>query len=193
MKKSEREDLEEKLGLIKDNQLTPNMIDRAKILAKRYFDEKGYKNAEINIVQQDDVSAPDKIILDVNVEKKDKVKVNHIYITGNNNPLKSARSRATSSRTASFKKTHERGKMAGAGSAQEVRREKWKEDKENLITKYDELGYRDARIVARRRGHPHHCGGRTEVLRPQHRMGGQHTLPHRDAEPSSAHEEGRRL
>ena len=39
VKKSEREDMEQKLGLLKGNQITPNMIDRAKILAKKYFDE----------------------------------------------------------------------------------------------------------------------------------------------------------
>ena len=55
IKKSEREDMETKLGMMRDGQLTPNMIDRAKILAKRYFDEKGYKNAEIEIRQSDDV------------------------------------------------------------------------------------------------------------------------------------------
>ena len=33
LKKSEREDMEQKLGLLKGNQITPNMIDRAKILA----------------------------------------------------------------------------------------------------------------------------------------------------------------
>ena len=65
--------MEEKLGLVKDNQLTPNMIDRAKILAKKYFDEKGYKNAEIDVISRDDASAPDKIVLDVNVDKKPRV------------------------------------------------------------------------------------------------------------------------
>ena len=42
LKKSEREDMEKKLGLLKGSQITPNMIDRAKILAKKYFDDKGY-------------------------------------------------------------------------------------------------------------------------------------------------------
>ena len=40
VRKNERDDLKEKMGLIKDSQLTPNMIDRAKILAQRYFSEK---------------------------------------------------------------------------------------------------------------------------------------------------------
>ena len=56
LKKSERTDMEEKLGLLKGAQITPNMIDRAKILAKKYFDEKGFKNADIQIVQRDDVA-----------------------------------------------------------------------------------------------------------------------------------------
>ena len=42
LKKSEREDMEAKLGIMRGSQITPNMIDRAKILAKKYFDEKGY-------------------------------------------------------------------------------------------------------------------------------------------------------
>ena len=44
IKKSEKEDMEAKLGIMKGSQITPNMIDRAKILAKKYFDDKGYKN-----------------------------------------------------------------------------------------------------------------------------------------------------
>ena len=69
VKKGDRQDLEAKLGLVKNNQLTPNMIDRAKILAQRYFDEKGYKNAEIEILQQDDPAAPDKVLVTVNIKK----------------------------------------------------------------------------------------------------------------------------
>src|SRR5574344_3047228 len=69
LKKSEREDMESKLGIVKGSQITPNMIDRAKILAKKYFDEKGYKEAEINIIQKDDISNPDQVILDVNIDK----------------------------------------------------------------------------------------------------------------------------
>ena len=37
IKKSEREDLELKLGLVKGNQITPNLIDRAKLLIKKHF------------------------------------------------------------------------------------------------------------------------------------------------------------
>ena len=56
VKKSEREDLEIKLGLVSGNQITPNVVDRAKLLIKRYFDDKGYKNADVNIVQREILS-----------------------------------------------------------------------------------------------------------------------------------------
>ena len=53
VKKNEKDDLKEKIGLVEDNQLTPNMVDRAKLLALRYFEDKGFNNAEIEILQQD--------------------------------------------------------------------------------------------------------------------------------------------
>ena len=83
VKKSEREDLDSKMGLIKGNQITPNMVDKAKIVIKRYFDDKGFKNAEVDIVQRDDSVKKDEIIVDVNINKNEKVKVRKIYITGN--------------------------------------------------------------------------------------------------------------
>ena len=147
VKKSEKEDLEAKLGLIKDAQLTPNMIDKAKILAKRYFDEKGYKNAEIAIVQKDDVSAPDKIIVDVNVDKKTKIKVNQIIIKGNQ-ALTLKQIKGTMFTPGAFKKTNEKGKFAEWFRPKKFIEEKYEEDKDNLIAKYNELGYRDAVIVA---------------------------------------------
>ena len=83
VKKSEREDLESKIGMIKGGQITPNIIDRAKTLAKRYFDDKGFKNAEVIINQRDDPQNKNQVIVDVNIDKKEKVKVHKITIVGN--------------------------------------------------------------------------------------------------------------
>ena len=43
LKKSERDDMESKLGIMRGAQITPNMIDRAKILAKKYFDVYSFR------------------------------------------------------------------------------------------------------------------------------------------------------
>lgn len=147
VKKNERDDLKEKLGLVKDNQLTPNMIDRAKILGERYFSEKGYKNAEINIVQRDDASAPDKIIVDVNVERKDKVKIHRINIIGNKH-LSTKKIKGNIIKPGVLKTIHEKRSMASWFRSKKFVEAKYKEAKENLLTKYGELGFRDAIIVA---------------------------------------------
>jgi len=72
LKKSEREDMDQKLGIIKGGQITPNMIDRARILAKKYFDDKGYKDATVQIRQRDDVTAKNQVILDIEVDNRGK-------------------------------------------------------------------------------------------------------------------------
>ena len=146
VKKSEREDLEAKLGIISGSQITPNIIDRAKILAKKYFDEKGYKNAVIDIRQRDDVAAKNQVILDVNVDKKDKMKVKHIIIVGNKN-LSTKKIKGGLFRKGVFAKTHEAGKLASFLRSKKYTDERFETDKQNLIDKYNELGYRDMVIV----------------------------------------------
>lgn len=106
LKKSEREDMDKKLGLIKGGQITPNMIDRAKTLAKKYFDDKGYKNAEVNIRQRDDVANKNEVILDIDVDKKEKMRVRHIIIEGNSQ-LSDKKLKGNLFSKGAFKKIHE--------------------------------------------------------------------------------------
>ncbi len=146
LKKSEREDMESKLGLVVENQMTPNTVDRAKILAKRYFDDKGYKNATIDILMRDDASKPDHVIVDVNIDKKDKVRVNHIYITGNKN-LTEKKIKGTMLKKGVLKGIHERHNMGSWFHSKKFVDAKYDEAKSNLVDKYAELGYRDALIV----------------------------------------------
>lgn len=146
LKKSEREDMEKKLGLLKGGQITPNMIDRAKILAKKYFEDKGYKNAEVFIRQRDDVAAKNQVILDIDVDKKEKLKVRTITIDGDNQ-LGEKKIKGTLFSKGAFAKTHEAGKLANILKSKKFTPERWAEDKKNLITKYNEYGYRDAMIV----------------------------------------------
>ena len=146
LKKSEREDLEARLGIMAGSQVTPNIIDRAKILAKKYFDEKGYKNAEIDIQQRDDVASKNQVILDINVDKKEKMKVRHIYLVGNKN-LSDGKIKGGLFRKGAFAKTHEAGKLSSFLKSKKFTEERYEADKQNLIDKYNELGYRDMVIV----------------------------------------------
>ena len=145
VKKSEREDLEQKLGMMKGMSLHPNVIDRAKILAKKYFDGKGYKNAVITITQRDDVANKNMVILDVDIDKKAKMKVRDIIIDGNYF-LSDKKIKGTLITKGVFKKTHEAGKLSTFLKSKKFTDERYEQDKKNLIEKYNELGFRDATI-----------------------------------------------
>ena len=144
VKKSEREDLEIKLNLHKGNQITPNMVDRAVNVIKNYFDDKGYSNAIVKIEQRPDVTADNQVIVDINVDKQKKIKVNRIYIDGLKEiPLKKikyAMKTREKTRLSTLKNTLWRPKKFTP--------ERYKEDKENILARFAELGYRDARIIS---------------------------------------------
>ena len=140
MKKGEREDLQQRLGLMKGNQMNPNIADRAKLIVQGYFDNKGFKNAEVNIVQREDLSNENEVIVDINVDKHEKIKVHKIYVDGNE---------VLSDRTVkhAMKKTNEKWDLIRLFSQKKFVPKDFEDDKQLIIDKYNEKGYRDAVIV----------------------------------------------
>lgn len=139
VKKSEREDIEERLSTFKaGNQITPNIVDRAKLIIKRYFEEKGFKNASVDIVQREDVTGDNRMLVDVIIDKNEKIKVNRIYITGVEEAHIKKLKRA-------MKKTHEKS-LANIFRSKKFLPEKYEEDKGFLIDRMNGWGYRDALI-----------------------------------------------
>ncbi len=140
VKKSEKKDLEAKLGLVKGSQITPNLVDRAKLLIKRHFDDKGFKNAEVNIIERNIQGNKEQVNVDIMIDKKEKVKVNSITIDGNTILSDKKLKRI-------MKKTNEKNKLVNLFRTKKFIEEKYEEDKQLIIDKYNELGYRDAQIV----------------------------------------------
>ena len=138
VKKSEKEDIESRLGLKEGNQISPNMVDLAKHIIKNFFEEKGYKNATVDILQQDDIAEKNKQIVEIRIDKHQKIKVKKIFFTGvtdgKEGKLKGA-----------MKKTHE-SKLVNFLKSKKFLPEKYAEDKTFIIDKYNEWGYRDAYI-----------------------------------------------
>ncbi len=141
MKKSEREDLEKKIGMVKGNQITPNQIDRAKVIIKSYFADKAFGDAEINIMEKPDPDDKNQVILDISVDKKEKIKVNSINFSGNE-ALKDSKLAWT------MKKTNEKGKLINLFRTKKFVEDNYEADKKRILEKYHELGYRDAEIVS---------------------------------------------
>lgn len=138
--KSETKKLKERLKLMKGTQVTNFQIASIKRVAEGYFKEKGYYNVDVNVLQRDDPSEDNSVILDVNMNRKRKTKVRNIFIEGNtafaDNKVKKA-----------IKQTKEK-RLRNFFKSSKYVADKWKEDKITLIEKYNEKGYRDALLLS---------------------------------------------
>ncbi|MCM1032335.1 MAG: outer membrane protein assembly factor BamA [Odoribacter sp.] len=141
MKKGERDDVQSRLNLMKGNQITQNIVNRAKLIVEKYFRDKGFSNAVVNITLHEDLSSPGEMIVDIAVDKRDKMRVHKIYITGNTVMSDNKIQRV-------MKKTNENGKLLNIFRQKKFVRTDYAADLDLIIKKYNELGYRDARIVA---------------------------------------------
>ncbi|NLB02720.1 MAG: BamA/TamA family outer membrane protein, partial [Bacteroidales bacterium] len=120
--------------------ITPNIIDRAEILIKKHYDGKGFKNANVNVMQRDDPESENQVIVEINVDKQDKVKVNQLIIEGNE-------AFADGKINWTMKKTNEKNKLINFFRTKKFVDTEYLNDKIALIEKYNEHGYRDAVIV----------------------------------------------
>lgn len=140
VKKSEREDCEKIIGFQPGNQITTDMVNRAEHYIKKHFVEKGFKNCEVHITQREDVTSDNRVLVDIDINKNEKVKVHKIFITGANPKHVAKLKRA-------MKKTHEKS-FVNMFRSKKFLPEKYDEDKGLLIEKLNEWGYRDALITA---------------------------------------------
>ena len=149
IKKGEREDLEAKLGLKKGFQVTPNVMDRAKIVIQKFFDGKGFKNVDVEIEQKDDPANEGEVIVDINIDKNEKTKIHRIYFEGNEKLTARELKKA-------MKKTNEKFSLPNDWktsimemfSTKKFTTEEYENDKKNIIAKYNEHGYRDAVLLS---------------------------------------------
>lgn len=178
IKKSDVDDLREKIRIVKGDYVTDNLIFKTRNIIKKYYTDKGFLNAHVDIVQKKDTGDRNEVTLVINIDKNDRVKIYNITFHGNNQVTNEVL-------IASLKKTKEKSifnpmndldrmcyevvkaalkvdffDMINAiekHSVENVRLrifktskfidEEYKEDKINLIEKYNALGYRDARII----------------------------------------------
>ncbi|MBQ3959737.1 MAG: outer membrane protein assembly factor BamA, partial [Muribaculaceae bacterium] len=141
MKGGERKDITQRLGLQVGNQMTVNIADRIKQVVEKYYKDKGFEKATVEVTQREDLSKKNEVIVDIVVDKHSKIKVHKIYITGNN-----VMSDGKIKRT--MKKTNEKGSLLKLFSQKKFVQTDFEADKQRIIDKYNEMGYRDAQIVS---------------------------------------------
>jgi len=137
--KSEKDDITEKVLLLRGSQITDHQVNSAERTIKDIFHAKGFLNTEVTIVQRDDTTQNNSVTLDINVDKKEKVKVNNIEIYGNEALSDVALEKA-------MKKTNEKS-LRNFFKTKKFLEDEYKNDKGNMLDKYNEKGYRDAIIT----------------------------------------------
>ncbi|MDX2190273.1 MAG: POTRA domain-containing protein [Bacteroidota bacterium] len=175
VKKSEEEDLREKIKLIKGKVVTDVMIKNTQRKVKKFYSEKGYSNAKINILQAKDSNniSANSVTLRIVVAKGRKIRTNKVIFDGNTEYKDEYQNRkqnfdsrfeefsqnlkylfkpkrtafSDSKLRARFKNTRNFNLVLFRARKKFVR-EKYEEDKKKLIEYYQSKGYRDANIIS---------------------------------------------
>ncbi len=139
VRKGEIEDLTEKVNLPNGSQLTDHLLNMARKAIVDHYTEKGFLNVEVNFLKKDDPDMPNNVILTIEVLKNEKVKIGEIEFIGNDFFTNKKLRRV-------MKNTKQKDLNIFKGS--KLIDEKFKEDRESLVTFYNKNGFRDFRILA---------------------------------------------
>jgi outer membrane protein insertion porin family len=140
VKKSAREDLVGRLNLRRGGEYSEYVINTSIAGIKKYYAEKGYLNAEVNVIQKNDTVVSNAVQVTFEVDRKRKVLIKEISFDGNKEISDGKLARA-------MKKT-KANTLRNLFSSKKFNAEEFENDKENIIKKYNERGYRDARVVS---------------------------------------------
>jgi outer membrane protein insertion porin family len=138
--KSQKTDLLEKLNAKSGKSIiNENLYSSTSATVTKYLSEKGYFFTKVDYKTKPDPTVENSMVLQVLVDKGNKVKVHEINFTGNKD-FSDAKLRKF------LKKTHQQAfyKVFGSGKFNKA---KYEEDKVTLIEKMQDKGYRDASIL----------------------------------------------
>jgi outer membrane protein insertion porin family len=139
LKKAETTEISDKLNLRSGSLITENVLNTSEEIIIKHFVAKGFFSASVELLVEDEPSIPNRVNLTINVDKSDRVKVADVILDGN-----SYFSDRRLQRT--LKKTKKKN-WNFFRSSKFIEAE-FQNDKENLITFYNENGFRDAKILA---------------------------------------------
>lgn len=83
IRKSEADDIREKINLTRGDVVTDHLIVRTKSIIQGFYADKGFLNSEVEIEQEIDKKNKNFVDLKINIKKNKKVKIRVINIVGN--------------------------------------------------------------------------------------------------------------
>ena len=137
--KSEIEKIREKVELVRGKIVNDNLINNTQYIVKEYFTDKGFLNTEVTINQIVDTAETASVILEVDIDKGEKIKISEINFTGVTKfKIKKLKRQLKETKEKSFFRIFKTSKFLDQA---------YQEDLQSIIALYNEKGYRDARIV----------------------------------------------
>jgi len=137
--RNEAQDIRDKIKLPVGSQITAFILNNTEKIIKDHFIEKGYHNTTVEFIQKDDPDKPNSVILTIEVNKNEKVRIGEIQFIGNkafdDGKLK-RQMKGTKEKTWNFFRTSK------------FIEDKFAEDKEKLYTFYNDHGYKDFTILS---------------------------------------------
>lgn len=141
VKKGQVDDIRESIHLIRGKVLTDDVLMETENKIKKFYIEKGYLNATVDIKQEPDTNLSNHVVLKITIKKNKKVKIRDIYLVGNN----SIKSRKLLKK---MKNTKRNKGLFTMFSTSKFKEKLYEEDKRSMMSKYKEEGFRDAKITA---------------------------------------------
>ena len=138
VKKVWKDDIREDLELRAGKVVNDNLVVMSSNRIKKYFKEKGYLNATVEVIQKTDTAFNNAVILGFKIATGERVKIGQIAFSGNTAVSDKVLSRA-------MKNTKVKGKSILKVS--KLKNKEYKDDLKAIVAKYNALGYRDARII----------------------------------------------
>jgi len=139
IRKGEADKVRDEIKLTSGDVITDNVIIRSKNTIRNYFIKKGFLNTEVNIKQERDTTITNSVILTIDIKKNLKVKLDNIRIHGNINLTEEQVRRA-------MKETKEK-RIYRIFKTSKFIEDDFKEDLVKIVDKYNELGFRDAKVI----------------------------------------------
>ncbi len=138
--KSEVDKIRDKIELTRGKIVTENIINNTKHIILEYYKDKGYLNTTVEIYQAIDPTSSSSVVLDIEINKGEKVKINSITFEGLNKFSEKKLKRT-------LKETKEK-KFFRIFKTSKFLDKAFKTDLEQIINLYNEKGFRDAQIVS---------------------------------------------
>lgn len=139
VKNAEKDDLKERLNLRRGGELSEYVVSSSTGIIKKYMKEKGFLNAKVDVLQENDTLIKNAIKVTFAVDRGTKVKVKHIKYDGVTGVKKFKLDK-------SMKKTKDM-KWYNFFNTKKFNEDEYPNDKVKLMEAFNELGYRDAKIA----------------------------------------------